>query len=90
MTGVQTCALPISSTETAQDRLLLADRASDAATLTDWAIPRLPLRGGDLIARGISEGPEIARTLRFIEGRWVAAGFPTGPAFAALVDAALS
>ena len=78
------------STETAQDRLLLANRPADAATLTGWESPRLPLRGGDLIARGISQGPEIARRLRSIEARWVAAGFPTGPAFAALVDAALS
>ena len=78
------------SIETAQDRLLLADRPSDAAALTGWAIPRLPLKGGDLIARGIAEGPDVARTLRLIEAQWVAAGFPADAAFAALLDRALA
>jgi len=78
------------SIETAQDRLLLADRPGDAATLTAWAIPRLPLKGGDLIARGIAEGPDVARTLRLIEEQWVAAGFPADAAFAALLDRALA
>ena len=77
------------STETAHDRLLLAGRPDDAAALTGWPVPRLPLKGGDLIARGITQGPDVARTLRQIETQWVAAGFPTGPAFAALLDAAL-
>ena len=77
------------STETAHDRLLLAGRPDDAAALTGWPVPHLPLKGGDLIARGITQGPDVARTLRQIETQWVAAGFPTGPAFAALLDAAL-
>ena len=74
----------------AADRLLLADRPEDAASLACWPIPRLPLTGGDLMARGIIQGPEIARTLRRIEDRWEAAGFPTGSAFEALVAAALA
>ena len=78
------------SIETAHDRLLLAGRPSEAAALTGWPIPRLPLKGGDLIARGITQGPDVARTLHQIEAQWVAAGFPIGPAFAALLDAALA
>ena len=73
----------------AVDRLLLADRSEDAANIAGWPIPRLPLTGGDLMARGMAQGPQIASTLRRIEDRWEAAGFPTGSAFEALVAAAL-
>jgi poly(A) polymerase len=62
--------------DTATDRLLLAGQAPAAAALADWPIPRLPISGGQLLARGIPEGPDVARTLRAIERAWVAAGFP--------------
>jgi poly(A) polymerase len=76
-------------TETAVDRLLLAGQAADAAALADWPVPRLPIGGGALIAKGLAEGPEVARTLRAIEDQWVEAGFPTGQAFDCIVDEAL-
>jgi len=71
--------------EGAADRLLLASRAAEAADITHWTPPRLPLGGGDLIARGVPQGPEVARTLRAIEDAWEAAGFPTGSSFEQLV-----
>jgi len=49
----------------------------------------LPIGGGALIARGLAEGPIVARTLRRIEDQWVESGFPTGSQFDALVDDAL-
>jgi poly(A) polymerase len=49
----------------------------------------MPIGGGDVIGRGVPEGPEVARTLRRIEDAWEAAGFPTGDAFKRLVDEAL-
>ncbi len=49
----------------------------------------MPIGGGDVIARGIPEGPEVARTLRRIEDAWEAAGFPTGELFEQLVEQAL-
>ena len=58
----------------ALDRLLLAGAPVQA--LEDWDIPRFPLKGGEIVARGVSAGPEVARTLRSIEERWVAEGFP--------------
>ncbi|HYD25049.1 MAG TPA: CCA tRNA nucleotidyltransferase [Croceibacterium sp.] len=58
----------------ALDRLLLAGAA--VAPLTGWDIPRLPLKGGEVVARGIVAGPEVARILREVEDRWVAEGFP--------------
>lgn len=76
-------------TECAVDRLLLAGRAPEAAAIAGWHRPRLPISGGALIKRGLPEGPEVARTLRLIEDRWVDAGFPGGDAFAQIVDEAL-
>jgi poly(A) polymerase len=71
--------------ECAADRLLLAGKPLEAARIGDWPIPRLPISGGALIARGLAEGPIVARTLRAIEDRWVAAGFPTGDRFEQIV-----
>ncbi|MEO5973123.1 MAG: CCA tRNA nucleotidyltransferase [Sphingomicrobium sp.] len=69
----------------AVDRLLLAGRFGDAAEIADWTIPRLPLGGGALIARGVAEGPLVARTLQAIERRWVDDGFPAGDALERIV-----
>ena len=75
--------------EGAVDRLLLCGRAADARAIAKWSPPRMPIGGGDVIARGIMEGPDVARTLRRIEDAWEAAGFPTGAAFERLVEEAL-
>lgn len=76
--------------ECAVDRLLLAGNAEDASELASWKPPRLPIGGGALIARGLREGPIVARTLKAIENEWVAAGFPTGEAFERIVQGALA
>jgi poly(A) polymerase len=44
--------------------------------LIDWSIPQFPLKGGEIVARGIKAGPEVARTLRTLEDSWIAEGFP--------------
>jgi poly(A) polymerase len=72
------------------DRLLLAGRSEDAASIAAWRKPAFPLRGGLLIARGLAPGPAVAATLQAIEGRWVEAGFPSGAALDAIVDEALA
>ncbi len=71
--------------DSAIDRLLLAGDPVAAASLADWSPPRLPLSGGQLIARGLTEGPTIARTLKEVERAWVAAGFPDGEIWDTLV-----
>ena len=76
--------------ECAVDRLLLAGQASAAAEIRHWRAPSLPIGGGALIARGLREGPIVARTLRAIEDRWVAAGFPKGEEFERIVAQALA
>lgn len=60
------------------DRLLLDQRIDPAAVirLTDWTVPRLPITGGALVARGIKAGPDVARLLRRIEEQWIEEGFP--------------
>lgn len=60
--------------EQALDRLLLA--GADTAPLSGWDIPVFPLKGGDIVARGVAAGPAVAKTLRAIEDRWIAEGFP--------------
>ena len=75
--------------ESAVDRLLLAGRSSEAAEISAWHRPRLPIGGGALIGRGIEEGPLVAKTLRAIEDSWVEAGFPTGQELEAIVQKAI-
>jgi poly(A) polymerase len=58
----------------ALDRLLLTGQS--VAPLAGWDIPQFPLKGGEIVAHGIKAGPQVARTLREVEGRWIAAGFP--------------
>ena len=58
----------------ALDRLLLT--GTDIAPLTGWTIPIFPLKGGEIVARGVKAGPEVARILQAVEARWVAEGFP--------------
>ena len=71
----------------ALDRLLLAGKSIDA--LNDWEIPTFPLKGGDIVARGILAGPEVSRLLKAVEARWVNEGFPDAARAFALLDAEL-
>lgn len=71
------------------DRLSAAEQQAAIRDLGNWQVPRLPISGGQLISRGVPEGPEVARTMRRIENAWEAAGFPTGKQFEMLVEEAL-
>lgn len=70
------------------DRLLLAGR--DITDLSGWTVPRLPLKGGQIVARGVGAGPDVARTLRAVEARWVAEGFPDEARVMQLLDEELA
>ncbi|MDB5681105.1 MAG: polynucleotide adenylyltransferase [Sphingomonas bacterium] len=70
--------------ESAIDRLLLAGKSVDA--LQGWTPPRLPLSGGQLVAKGLTAGPDVARTLHRVEDRWIAEGFPDAARVAAIAD----
>jgi poly(A) polymerase len=62
--------------EGAADRLLLAGEPDRLTDLAGWNVPRLPFSGGDLVALGVTAGPDVARLLRALEERWVREGFP--------------
>ncbi len=68
----------------ALDRLLLC--GGNIAPLEGWDIPQFPLKGGEIVARGISAGPQVARTLRALEDRWIAEGFPSRERVLAMLD----
>ena len=72
----------------ARDRLLLAGEA--VAALDGWDVPAFPLKGGAIVARGVTAGPEVARLLKAVESRWVAEGFPDEARVSALLDEALA
>jgi poly(A) polymerase len=79
-------------TEGAIDRLLLSEDpevAGAVADLSDWVRPQFPLTGGMLVARGISKGPDVARTLRQLEDQWIAEGFPDAARVQSMTEAAL-
>ena len=74
----------------ATDALLLGEgSAPDLAEVAAFERPTLPIKGGALIARGLTPGPAVAQTLARIDAAWVASGFPTGAAFEAIVAAHL-
>lgn len=60
--------------EEALDRLLMEGR--DTGPLKGWEIPIFPLKGGEIVQRGVAAGPQVAKILQSVEARWVAEGFP--------------
>ena len=70
------------------DRLLLL--GGDARVLEGWSVPVFPLKGGAIVARGVSAGPDVARVLQQVEARWVAEGFPDSARIEQLLAEALA
>ena len=82
----------------ARDALSLAFAASGAAAddsrwreaaryLDETPAPVFPLKGTDLIARGMAPGKNLGATLNQLQKAWIRAGFPRDPAvLKALVD----
>ena len=70
--------------EAARDRLLL--QGASLAALTEWDIPDLPLKGGEIVQRGVGAGPEVARVLHRVEDRWISEGFPDRSRVETLLD----
>lgn len=59
----------------------MMDAVLDEATLTtirEWPIPVFPLRGADVKALGVPDGPEIGRILKAVEEWWVEWDFQPG------------
>lgn len=74
-------------TDSAIDRLLLD--GADVSALAGWEAPTLPLKGGEIVARGVGAGPEVARILRKVERRWIDEGFPGRDRVEAILESEL-
>ncbi len=44
-----------------------------------WSAPVLPVRGADVLARGVDAGPKVGRVVAAFEAWWIAAGYPSDP-----------
>jgi poly(A) polymerase len=58
--------------------------------LKNWSVPVYPIKGGDLIKRGLTAGPVVARTLKAIERDWIASGFPLDDRLQTILDQAVN
>lgn len=72
--------------DAARDVHLIAGDAAVLGDLVGWQVPQLPIKGGDIVARGIAVGPDVARILKDVEAAWVAEDFPDAARVAQLVD----
>ena len=52
------------------------EAGSVLAMAAEWVEPRFPLRGAEMAAAGIPEGPAMGRLLAELEDWWVAQDFP--------------
>ncbi len=80
-------ALYLSGPRTLRDRAMLswASRAGDdgdwpalLAVIDAYARPVMPVGGQDLVARGITPGPQIGQCLRAMEKAWIDSDFKLG------------
>lgn len=71
----------------ALDRLIL--QGLPVTELQGWDVPRFPLKGGAIVARGVKAGPEVARILRGVEQSWIAEGFPDHERIEELLEGAM-
>ena len=72
----------------ARDRLLFA--RTDPGVLENWQCPQLPLKGGEIVERGVAKGPQVARTLQAVERKWVQENFPGRDRVMVLLEAELA
>jgi len=73
--------------ECAVGRLIL--EGHDPRPLDGWDVPDLPLKGGEIVARGLA-GPDVSKALREVEARWIAEDFPDRSRVLELLDAVLA
>lgn len=76
--------------EGACDAAMLAQAESAAPTddadwlraqtfLRETPPPRFPIKGADLLARGLAPGEALGATLKTLQAKWIRAGFPRDP-----------
>jgi poly(A) polymerase len=62
------------------------DWQAGIAALSGWTPPTFPIKGGDLVARGLGAGPLVAKTLQAAERQWITEGFPDAARASAIAD----
>ncbi|MED5206153.1 MAG: CCA tRNA nucleotidyltransferase, partial [Pseudomonadota bacterium] len=62
---------------------------ADTSPLKGWEVPVFPLKGGEIVARGVARGPEVARLLQAIERRWIDEHFPSRARVVEMLDESL-
>ena len=72
----------------ARDRLLLQGKS--VAELAGWTRPQMPLKGGEIVERGVGKGPQVAKILQSVERKWVDEGFPDRARILELLDLELA
>ncbi len=77
--------------QAAIDRLLLSDLdeaeiGKRISEIRDWDVPTLPVSGGEIVARGIQAGPDVAKLLGQVRDQWVAEQFPDTPRTREIAD----
>lgn len=59
------------------------------AAIDRWTPPIFPIKGGQLVEKGLSAGPLVAKTLQAIERQWIEEGFPDAKRAAEITDQAV-
>jgi poly(A) polymerase len=54
--------------------------------LQNWNPPTFPIKGGEIVSRGLTAGPLVAKTLRAAEQQWITEGFPNAARANAIAD----
>jgi len=54
-------------------------RAERVRLTQRWHPPELPVRGADVVARGVKPGPDVGRVIAAFEMWWIAEGYPCDP-----------
>ena len=57
------------------DPILAQAWVSKANYARNWPIPEFPLKGRDLKAAGVKDGPEMGKILRALKELWIRSGF---------------
>ena len=74
--GIETTLCAVSAYVDSADCQIEAQQLLRACAQGLYTPPIFPLKGSDLIAAGIPRGPEVSKTLKAIEKRWITQGFP--------------
>ena len=78
----------LEGSDCAIDRLLLT--GADPTPAIGWQAPHLPLKGGEIVRRGVQAGPSVARILQSVERRWLEENFPDEQRVSAILDEELA